>query len=64
MMTVLELVRDEGTIVLFRARYDEGQLEGEERSVAVDHRMAQLIADALKRGQEVVIDPEDWQVLG
>lgn len=55
LVTVISIVRDEGTIVVFGC--DDG------RTIAVDHRVAQDLADRLYEDGEVCVPVEDWQVL-
>jgi len=54
---------DQGTIVVF-----EGWLFNREDTttylVAVDHRMAQAIVDDLGDGEPVIVEAEDWQIVG
>lgn len=52
---VIGLLQDEGSIVLFDT--SEGHV------LAVDHRCAQDIVDALERGEEVEVEAESWQLM-
>ena len=56
LVTVISLVRDEGTVVLFGT--DDG------RTIAVDHRVAQGLAERLYEEGEVSCAVESWQVVG
>ena len=53
--TVISVVSDQGTVVVFGT--DDG------RHVAVDHRVAQALAERLMEEGEVVVSVEPWQVL-
>lgn len=57
---VLDVLRDEGTVVVFAAETDAGQ----PIAIAVDHRSAQAITDALWDEDRVYAQVEPWQVLG
>lgn len=59
-LTVTDVVRDEGSVVLFRG------IDEDDRTVtfAADHRPAQAIADALAAGELVEVEIEAWQVVG
>lgn len=60
-VTVTEIVRDEGSIVLFRGVTDDGSAV----VFACDHRPAQDIVNALIEGDEdVTCFIEDWQIVG
>jgi hypothetical protein len=54
---------DQGTIVLFGGEVIGGQYDGLNVRVAIDHRPAQTIAEALSQHTVVVVEPEPWQVL-
>ena len=54
---------DQGTVVLFGGEVIGGQWDGLDVRVAVDHRPAQTIAEALQQHVVVVVEPEPWQVL-
>ena len=66
-MTILvelhAIVADEGTVVLFSGLHNELQ-RPVTVLVAVDHRMAQSIADALSAGLLPVVEAERWQIVG
>jgi hypothetical protein len=59
-----DLVRDEGTVVVFSG-FDEA---GQYYHFAADHRPAQAIAEALAdvgdRDDDIVVEVESWQLLG
>jgi hypothetical protein len=59
-VTVLEVVRDEGSLVVFRGKAPDG------RTVlfAAEHRPAQDIVDALTGPDPVRAQVASWQVLG
>jgi hypothetical protein len=63
------LHRDEGTVVLFEGHADPQPGEGGDVPlgkvlIAVDHRMAQAIVNALWDGEPVIVEVEDWQIVG
>lgn len=60
---VTAVLRDEGSIVVFSGITTESDTL-RTVSFAVDHRMAQPIADALSSGEDVYVDVEHWQVIG
>jgi hypothetical protein len=57
------VVADEGTVVVFGGLLCESE-DLVAVTVAVDHRMAQPIADALSAGIQPVVEAESWQILG
>ena len=60
-VTVTEIVRDEGSIVLFRGLTDDGTAV----VFAVDHRPAQALVDGMLNDEEDVIAfVEAWQIVG
>lgn len=61
-VTVTEIVRDEGSVVLFRGLTDDGAAV----VFAADHRPAQAIVNALIEGDgdDVVCFVEPWQIVG
>jgi hypothetical protein len=59
-LTVTEIVRDEGTVVLFRGDRENGSPV----TFAVDRRPAYDIANALAAGEFVEVEIESWQVVG
>lgn len=61
--------RDEGTIVVFTGTIVAGGASAplyqhQRVRVAVDHRMAQPIADALADGDAPYVSAESWQITG
>ena len=54
------LVRDEGSVVVFAATVP---FTGDEIVLAVDHRCAQDIVDALQT-EDPLVNYEPWQVIG
>jgi len=58
-VTITGIARDEGTVVVFDA-YDD---ERNEIQIAVDHRPAQALADALAHGEFPEADVDDWQII-
>lgn len=59
-VTITGVARDEGTVVLFDA-YDHE--DGRALRVAVDHRLAQALVDALAAGDVPEASIEAWQVV-
>jgi hypothetical protein len=63
LVEVQSIVADEGTVVVFGGFLSESE-DFVAVAVAVDHRMAQPIADALAEGLQPVVEAEGWQILG
>lgn len=64
LVNVTEVVDDQGSIVLFGGTLTE---DGRYVVFAVDHRMAQGLADALftgEYGEAPLAEVESWQVIG
>lgn len=59
-VTVTEIVRDEGSVVLFRGLTDDGAAV----VFAVDHRPAQELMNGMLNDEEVVAIVESWQIVG
>lgn len=59
-ITVTEIVRDEGSVVLFRGLTDDGTAV----VFACDHRPAQELLNGLLNDEEVVAFVEPWQIVG
>lgn len=59
-VTVTEIVRDEGSVVLFRGLTDDGTAV----VFACDHRPAQELLNGLLNDEEVVAFVEPWQIVG
>lgn len=57
-VTITSVARDEGTVVVFNAEHNDSAIK-----VAIDHRPAQGIVDALEEHGEVEVEVESWQVL-
>jgi hypothetical protein len=65
---VLDVVRDEGTVLVFRGQPlgDDYDSDDPERVIdfAVDHRMAQPLIDSLVAETVTVAAVEPWQIVG
>lgn len=59
-VTVTEIVRDEGSIVLFSGLTDDGGAV----VFACDHRPAQALINGMLNDEEVVAFVDDWQIVG
>lgn len=59
-VTVTEIVRDEGSVVLFRGLTDDGTAV----VFACDHRPAQELLNGLLNDEEVVAFVDTWQIVG
>lgn len=57
------LNRDEGTIVVFEG-FDPANPEANRYLVAVEHRAAQDLVDAIEAGETPECEVETWQILG
>jgi len=59
-VTVTEIVRDEGSIVLFRGLTEDGAAV----TFAADHRPAQELINGLLNDEEVIAIVDPWQIIG
>jgi len=60
LLTVTEIRQDHGTIVVFDAETEDGRPVG----LAVDHRPARDLAQALDLNGPLQVEAEGWQVIG
>ena len=64
-ITVTGIVRDEGSVVVFRGFHDDSPHADEaEIRFACDHGPAQVLADALAAGEWPLAGVADWQIIG
>lgn len=59
-ITVTDIVRDEGSVVVFLGM----PWEGPPITFAVDHRPAQELINGMLNGEDVIALIEPWQVVG
>lgn len=59
-VTVTQILRDEGSLVLFRGLTDDGAAV----VFAVDHRAAQGLVDGMLNDEDVIAFVEPWQIVG
>lgn len=57
-LTVTELIADQGSVVLFKGVTDEG----ETLTFAADHRCAQALVEGLSVDDDVRVAVEGWQI--
>lgn len=58
-ISIIDVVRDEGSVVVFRGVDDEGRTV----TFAADHRPGQAIIEAMDDGETVQATVPDWAVL-
>lgn len=60
-VNITAVFADEGSIVVFKATQAS---DGAEILIAVDHRMAQAIAQGLDEGEQIQVEVAPWQIVG
>lgn len=59
-INLTQLVRDEGSVVVFEGLDEEGALV----TFAVDHHIAQDLVNLLEAGEDPEVEVPEWSILG